>query len=38
MTPNFLMLPSHMIYFRDEGTRLTVIRVLHGRQDVDRHL
>ena len=29
---------SHMIYFRDHGGRLEIIRVLHGRQDVERHL
>jgi len=29
---------SHMIYFRDHGDRLEIMRVLHGRQDVDRHL
>jgi len=29
---------SHMIYFRDHGDRLEIMRVLHGRQDVQRHL
>lgn len=29
---------SHVIYFRDQGDRLEIIRILHGRQDVDRHL
>lgn len=29
---------AHMIYFRDHGTRLDVIRVLHQKQDVNRHL
>ena len=29
---------SHVIYYRDRGERLEVIRVLHGRMDVDRHL
>jgi toxin ParE1/3/4 len=29
---------SHMIYFRDGADGIDVIRVLHGRQDVDRHL
>lgn len=29
---------SHVIYFRDQGDRIEIIRILHGRQDVDRHL
>lgn len=29
---------SHRIYFRDCGDRLEVVRVLHGRQDMERHL
>ena len=29
---------SHMIYFRDEGDQIAVIRVLHQRQDVSLHL
>ena len=29
---------SHMIYFRDHGDRLEIMRILHGRQDVERHL
>ena len=29
---------SHVIYFRDRGDRLEIIRVLHGRQDAARHL
>jgi len=29
---------SHMIYFRDGADGIEVIRVLHGRQDVDRNL
>ena len=29
---------SHVIYFRDYPDRLDVIRVLHQRQDVERHL
>jgi toxin ParE1/3/4 len=29
---------SHVIYFRDHGTRIEVIRILHSRMDVDRHL
>jgi toxin ParE1/3/4 len=29
---------SHVIYFKDQMDRLEVIRILHGRQDVERHL
>jgi len=29
---------EHMIYFRDQGTCLEIIRILHGRMDVNRHL
>ncbi|MDR1227443.1 MAG: type II toxin-antitoxin system RelE/ParE family toxin [Azoarcus sp.] len=29
---------SHVVYFRDHGDRLEVVRILHGRMDVDRHL
>lgn len=29
---------AHVVYFRDCGDRLEVIRVLHGRMDVGRHL
>lgn len=29
---------SHIIWFRDRGDRLEVIRVLHGAQDAERHL
>ena len=29
---------SHMIYFRDRGDRLEIIRIMHGRRDVSRHL
>jgi len=29
---------SHVIYFRENGDRVEIIRVLHGRQDVERHL
>lgn len=38
--PGYLKYPtgSHVIYFRDTPNQLEVIRVLHGRQDVDRHL
>lgn len=33
-----LSVGAHMIYFQDRGDRLDIIRILHGRQDVDRHL
>ena len=33
-----LSVGAHMVYFQDRGDRLDVIRILHGRQDVDRHL
>ena len=38
--PGYLKYPtrSHVIYFRDTPNQLEVIRVLHGRQDVERHL
>lgn len=29
---------AHVIYFRDRGHRLEIIRILHGRQDAKRHL
>jgi len=29
---------SHVIYVKDQMDRLEVIRILHGRQDVERHL
>lgn len=29
---------SHVIYFRDRGDHLEIIRVLHGKQDTERHL
>lgn len=29
---------SHMVYFRETGATVSVIRILHVRQDVDRHL
>lgn len=29
---------SHVIYFRDQGDHLEIIRVLHGKQDTERHL
>lgn len=38
--PGYLKLStgSHMIYFRDHGDRLEIMRILHGRQDVEWHL
>jgi toxin ParE1/3/4 len=29
---------SHVIWYRDLDDRLEIIRILHARQDVDRHL
>jgi len=29
---------SHVIWFRDRGDRLEIIRVLHAAQDTERHL
>lgn len=29
---------SHVVYFRDNGDRIEVIRVLHQREDVGRNL
>ncbi|MGQ2943961.1 MAG: type II toxin-antitoxin system RelE/ParE family toxin [Blastomonas fulva] len=29
---------SHVIYFRNTSSRIVVIRVLHGAQDVERNL
>lgn len=29
---------SHVIYYRDHGDRLDIIRILHNRMDVGRHL
>ena len=38
--PGYLKCPcgSHVIYFMDYGDRLEVIRILHSRMDVARHL
>lgn len=38
--PGYLRLPtgSHVIYYRDRGDRLDIIRVLHNRMDANRHL
>ncbi|MBO9714426.1 type II toxin-antitoxin system RelE/ParE family toxin [Sphingomonas sp.] len=38
--PGYLKLStgSHMIYFRDHGSLLEIVRVLHLRQDAERHL
>lgn len=38
--PDYLKCPagSHMIYFRDTGDQIEVIRVLHQRQDADLNL
>lgn len=29
---------AHMIYYRITESELEVIRILHGKQDVERHL
>jgi toxin ParE1/3/4 len=29
---------AHMIYFRDHGDWVEVIRILHNKRDVERHL
>ena len=38
--PDYLKCPvgSHMIYFRDSGDQIEVIRVLHQRQDANLNL
>jgi toxin ParE1/3/4 len=38
--PAYRKLPigSHMIYFRESPDVVEVIRILHSRQDTDRHL
>ncbi|MDR0702330.1 MAG: type II toxin-antitoxin system RelE/ParE family toxin [Azoarcus sp.] len=38
--PGYLkyLIGSHVVYFRDYATRLEVVRILHNRMDVDRHL
>lgn len=38
--PDYLKCPagSHMIYFRDSGDQIEVMRVLHQRQDADLNL
>jgi toxin ParE1/3/4 len=28
----------HVVYFRDHGNQLEIVRILHGKMDVDRHL
>lgn len=33
-----VLVGAHMVYFRESDTTLDVIRILHGRQDVSRHL
>lgn len=40
VAPGFLKYPckAHVIYFKDQGDRLEIIRILHQRQDVERHL
>jgi toxin ParE1/3/4 len=40
MRPGVLkaLVGAHMVYFRDRGGHLAVIRILHQRQDVSRNL
>jgi plasmid stabilization system protein ParE len=32
------MLSGHIVYFREVDSGIVVVRVLHGRMDVRRHL
>ncbi|MEG3180051.1 type II toxin-antitoxin system RelE/ParE family toxin [Sphingomonas sp. LT1P40] len=38
--PGYLKLTtgSHIVYFRERGDRLEIVRILHVRQDSERHL
>ncbi|MDW9912377.1 type II toxin-antitoxin system RelE/ParE family toxin, partial [Sinorhizobium meliloti] len=38
--PGYLKYPagSHIVYFRNRGDRIDIIRILHGRMDAQRHL
>lgn len=38
--PGYLKHPcgSHVIYFRDHGDTLEIVRILHGAQDAERNL
>ena len=38
--PGYLKYPcgSHVIYFRDLGDTLEIVRILHGAQDAERNL
>lgn len=38
--PGYLKISSgsHMVYFHDKGDRLEIIRILHGKQDVEWQL
>ncbi len=29
---------AHVIYFRNHGDRIEIVRILHNKQDVERHL
>ena len=33
-----LAVGSHVIFYRENGERIEIVRVLHQRQDVERHL
>ena len=38
--PDLMKCPcgSHVIWYRDTGDRLEIIRILHSAQDTERHL
>ncbi len=40
VAPGYLKCPtgSHVVYVRDRGDQLDVIRILHQRQDAEKHL
>ena len=40
LRPGYLkyLIGSHVVYFRDHSDRIEVVRILHGRMDVSRHL
>ena len=40
LLPRYLkyLVGSHMIYLRDEGQRMKVVRILHGSMDAPKHL
>lgn len=40
VAPGYLKYPtgSHVVYARDRGDKLDIIRILHQRQDAEKHL